>query len=212
LKARAKLWVKLKVTDLVVETAWLTLTEKLEFGDLLYGLAKYSCWFMTCEGKNSEVIINALDRVISLDSTFTNQNKHKYSLVVEGEGASSGEDGKEAVLRRGDLQPEKDFPFRAEAGSAGVYACDCMISELESDKDKSYADRLNGKLDGVSVSEMRAGLVWRMIVRADGKDDAAEKVKKMAVTRSRREGLLLNPHYQEFEIISTVNLSKGSRD
>lgn len=211
MKARAKLWVKLKVTDLVVETAWLTLTEKLEFGDILYGLAKYSCWFMTCEGSDSESIINALDRVISLDSAFTNQNKHKYSLIVEGENRSSGEDGKEGVLRRGDLQPEKDFLFRVEVGSAELYVCDFLVSELESDKDKSYADRLNGRLDGVFVSEMRAGLVWRMIVRADSKDDAAEKVQKMAVTRSRREGLLLNPHYQEFEIISTLNLSERSR-
>ncbi|MCD6379622.1 hypothetical protein J7M07_04170, partial [bacterium] len=164
-------------------------------------------WFMTCEGENTEAIIDDLDRVVSLDSTFTNQNKHKYSLIVEEEEVLLGENGKQTVLRRGDFQPEKDFPLRAEAESAELYMCDCLVSDLESDKDKSYTDRLNDKLNGVAVSDMRAGLVWRLIVRAGNKDDAAEKVQKMAVTRSRREGLLLNPHYQEFEIISTVKFS-----
>jgi hypothetical protein len=152
----------LKITDLVAETAWVTLTEKLEFDNLLYGLAKYSCWFMTCDGENTEAIINDLDRVVSLDSTFTNQNKHKYSLIVEeGEGLP-GERGERAVLKRGDFQPEKDFPLRVEVGSEELYVCDCLVSELESDKDKSYADRLNDKLDGVAVSDMKAGLVWRL--------------------------------------------------
>ena len=207
MRARAKLWVKLKVTDLVAETAWLTLTEKLEFDNLLYGLAKYSCWFMKCEGESGEAIIDDLNRVISLDSTFTNQNKHKYSLLIEDETSLNEEPKKEAALRMGSFLPEKDFHLRAEAGSAKLYACDCLVTEMESGKDKGYTDRLNDKLNGVAVSEMRAGLVWRLIVRAGNEDDAAEKVKKMAVTRSRREGLLLNPHYEEFEIISTVNLS-----
>ena len=36
-------------------------------------------------------------------------------------------------------------------------------------------------------------------------------VERMLVSRSRREGLLLNPHYQTYEIIATTRLERGGR-
>ncbi|MDZ7860856.1 MAG: hypothetical protein U5O15_09395 [Candidatus Krumholzibacteriota bacterium] len=207
MKARAELWVKLKVTDLVVETAWLTLTEKLDF-DYLRGLTKYSYWFMRCEGKSLEETADQLDRVITLDSTFTNQNKHKYSLMIEEEKNQTGKGESSFVAKRGDLKTEEDFTLRSKAPSDKLYACDCLVSELESDKNKNYTDRISGRLDDISISEMRAGLVWRLIIEADSSSEAEKKAREISVTRSRREGLLLNPHYQDFEIISTVSLSE----
>lgn len=207
MKARAELWVKLKVTDLVVETAWLTLSEKLDF-DYLRGLTKYSCWFMKCEGKSLEETADQLDRVITLDSTFTNQNKHKYSLMIEEGGDQAGKGKSSSIVKRGDLNIDEDFTLRSEAYSGKLYACDCFVTELESDKNKNYTDRISGRLGDISVSEMRAGLVWRLIIEADSKNDAEKKAEEISVTRSRRGGLLLNPHYQDFEIISTVSFSE----
>ncbi|HMA75964.1 MAG TPA: hypothetical protein VKO43_01505 [Candidatus Krumholzibacteriaceae bacterium] len=207
MKARAELWVKLKVTDLVVETAWLTLTEKLDF-DYLRGLTKYSCWFMKCEGNSLEETADQLNRVITLDSTFTNQNKHKYSLIIEGEENKTGEGKSSSIAKRGDLNIDEDFTLRSEASSGKLYACDCFVTELESDKNMNYTDRISGRPGDISISEMRAGLVWRLIIEADSRNDAEKKAEEISVTRSRRGGLLLNPHYQDFEIISTVSLSE----
>ncbi len=54
---------------------------------------------------------------------------------------------------------------------------------------------------------MKAGEVWRIIVSAENNAEALETAGRIAVTRSRREGLLLNPHYQRLELITTASLS-----
>lgn len=202
MKASAELWVKLKVTDLVAETSWLTLTEKLDYGDVLFGIVRYSYWSMSAEGDSAEGIAGELDRALSMDSAFINQNKHRYSLKVSG---AAGD-----LSRKGDLASESDFPLRREYGSdknnvpkakMALYACDCLIREIGSKKDSGFEERLNGKLNGVGVSGMKAGEIWRVIVGAESEGQAGDILEKMTVTRSRREGLLLNPHYQQYEII-----------
>jgi hypothetical protein len=213
LKVHAELWVKLKVTDLVVETSWLTLTEKLDYEEILCGIVRYFSWFMSAENGEPERLADELDRVLSMDSAFINQNKHRYSLIVTERGPGKPSDSGELLFRRGDLVHEKDFPLRSDPAAAGsvsggpearLFACDCFIRETDSSKDAGFRDRLNGRLNGSTVSDMRAGEVWRIMVLADDEKEAGEKVERMAVTRSRREGLLLNPHYQEFEIIGVT--------
>jgi hypothetical protein len=54
---------------------------------------------------------------------------------------------------------------------------------------------------------MKYGEVWRIIVGASSEKAALGDVEKMLVSRSRREGLLLNPHYQEYEIIATTRVA-----
>ncbi len=215
MKARAELWVKLKVSDLVVETAWLTLTEKLDFAGDLRGLTRYFCWFMSVENEKSEEVIEELERVISMDSVFFNPNKHRYSLIIMKDFPKGSEAGEGAQSRRGDFSPEDDFTLRPEltSGRAGgdaraetLYACDCLITESGSPRSDGYSVRLNSRLKDVTISGMKAGEVWRIIVKAENGKEAADKVESMAVTRSRREGLLLNPHFQRFEAIAVKPL------
>ena len=208
MKARAELWVKLKVTDLVVETAWFTLTEKLDFTGSLYGLGRYSCWFISASGPNGEAILDELDSIVKLDSTFINQNKHKYSLVLpeKGEDKPAG--------RRGDFRHEKDFVLR-ESTPDGVrldgfpefdlYACDCLVTAEGNGAD--YSGRLNSRADRVDITGVESGQVWRLILRAENRGEAARLVEEIAVTRSRREGLLLNPHYQRHAIMGIDKIS-----
>jgi len=211
LKARAELWVKLKVSDLVVETAWLTLTEKLDFAGELRGLARYFCWFMGVENGDSEEVMEELVRVVSLDSVFFNPNKHRYAMIVRKQDSKGSEADGELQSGRGDFSPEDDFNLRPAPQSASsgageesqsLYVCDCLITESGRTRADGYTRRLNSRLKGVEVSGMKAGEIWRMIVGAEDGKEAARKVESMAVTRSRREGLLLNPHYQSFEIIA----------
>ena len=87
-----------------------------------------------------------------------------------------------------------------------IFACDLFVSEQGGGKDKGYASRLNARLDGAKVTGMKSGEVWRILVRAEDVEEAARKVEGMAVTRSRKHGLLLNPHYQAFEFIGTAEI------
>lgn len=204
MKARVELWVRLKVVDLVSQTAWMTLVEKLELGDDLRGLVHYSYWGMDAEGSDGMTILNEIDRVVRMDSAFTNQNKHLYRLIVEGGGST------------GDLVLEKDFPMNVAAKHqserGGIFSFDCLVRELHSNREEGFKKRLNARLKAVSVSDLKAGEVWRVIIRGRNEDEAAKRIKEMIITRSRREGLLLNPHYQGFEIISSTRLEKERND
>ena len=204
---RAELWVRLKVTDLVAQTAWMTLTEKLDFSADLEGLVRYSFWGMDVEGAGAREVLDQIDRAIRHDSTFTNQNKHHYSLTVKACLSDGEVSGSSEVLTAGDLDLENDYPVdlrnAGDMDGQDIYACDLLVRELRSERENGFASRLNARLDGAVVSRMKAGETWRLMVRASGEKDAVRKVEEMAVTRSRRDGLLLNPHYQSFEMIGT---------
>jgi len=195
MKTEIKLWVRLKVTDLVAQTAWMTLTEKMGFAGDLCGVLRYSYWAMEAEGESAGVVCEAIDREIRMDSAFTNQNKHFYSLTVSGGGDEAAS---------GDLRIDRDFP-RGECGGR-IFACDLFVSEQGGGKDDGYASRLNASLSGAKITGMKSGEVWRILVRAEDAEEAARKVEEMAVTRSRKHGLLLNPHYQAFEFIGTAEI------
>jgi hypothetical protein len=221
-----ELWVRLKVVDLVAQTAWLTLTEKLDFTGRIHGLIHYSYWGFTAGGGDVDAILGGIDRVVRFDSAFTNQNKHRYRLVIlentEGRGIPLGNDGAVASsiaphepsslgAGRGDLPLERDFMLHEEpAGDArsDLYVLDCLIRERRGYREAGYEDRLNGRLRGVRVSNMKAGELWRIVVSAASGDDALRTAERIAITRSRREGLLLNPHYQRLEIVSFFPLPR----
>ena len=199
MRFKAELWVRLKVADLVAQTAWMTLTEKLDFSSDLHGMVRYSYWGFDAEGQSAEKVLEELDRVVRLDSSFTNQNKHLYLLKV-----TEDQPGAESMIA-GDLPLGRDYPVHdtAENVEAGYnrYACDLLVCELRNDRAEGFVSRLDSRLEGTKVSGMKAGEVWRLIVNASGDEDAVRKVENMAVTRSRREGVLLNPHYQTSELI-----------
>jgi hypothetical protein len=202
LEGRVELWVKLKVTDLVVETSWFTLMEKLDFAGTVFGLSRYSCWFISVSAPDIGTALEELEGAVTIDSAFINQNKHRYSLVPEGKEAGEDTPG------RGDFDHRKDFVLR-ESSPEGtrlerlpafdLYACDCLVRTDGSGSD--YTGRLKTRLDKVSIRDLEYGQVWRIIGKADSREEAYEMVEKIAVTRSRRQGLLLNPHYQSHEII-----------
>jgi len=188
------LMVRLKVMDLVTQTAWITFTEKLGFAGTLRGMVHYWYWGMEAEGKDRETIIGEIDRVIRFDGAFTNQNKHRYRLCAGGEA------------QRGDLDLDKDYPVMDTQGSPpdlnGLVAFDCLVREKRPAREIGFTERLNSRLKGVAVSDLRYGEVWRLILKAPAGDAALEEVERMLVSRSRREGLLLNPHYQRYKIMT----------
>ena len=225
MKTQVQLWVRLKVIDLVTQTARITLAEKLNFAGTLRGMTHYWYWGMEAEGVDATSVLAEIDRVIRLDSAFTNQNKHLYRLTA-GAGLVTGDLALEKDLAVPDVPtagPAADAakgPSRGTAGTGagtlkgavagtagtGLFAFDCLVRERRRDREAGFAERLNARLKGAKVSNMKYGEVWRLIVGAPSEKAALGEVEKMLVSRSRREGLLLNPHYQEYEIIATTRV------
>jgi hypothetical protein len=226
MKTPVQLWVRLKVIDLVTQTARITLTEKLDFAGTLAGMTHYWYWGMEAEAADAAGALEEIDRAIRLDSAFTNQNKHLYRLSAGGRAL-------------GDLALEKDYAVGSgadtsaegpiggsatgpgaevsapgtgfRAGISALFAFDCLVRERRPDREAGFAARLNARLKGVTVSNMKCGEMWRLVVSAPDERQALAAVERMLVSRSRREGLLLNPHYQTYEILATTRLdAEGS--
>ena len=216
MKVRCELWVRLKVVDLVTQTAWITLTEKLEYGESLKGLSHYSFWGMELEGASVDEVARDVDRVIQMDSTFTNQNKHLYRLLAmdaekfhsarENAGGNNAAiasflPGRDDIFSLGTLVIEKDYP-KLESSPGGAFSFDCLIRPVLRERELPYMNRLNARLKKAQVTDIVAGEVWRITLLADDLNSARDEIENMVVTKSRRKGLLLNPHYQRYEIIS----------
>lgn len=92
---------------------------------------------------------------------------------------------------------------------SALFAFDCLVRERRRDREEGFEARLNARLKGVTVSNMKCGEMWRLVVSAESEKEALATVEKMLVSRSRREGLLLNPHYQTYEILATTRLGPG---
>jgi hypothetical protein len=217
MKTSVQLWVRLKVIDLVTQTARITLTEKLDFGGVLAGMTHYWYWGMDVEAADAAAALAEIDRAIRLDSAFTNQNKHLYRLAAAGRTVGDlplEQDYPGAEARGSDIparNPVAEPPRESSAGISALYALDCLIREKRPDREAGFAARLNARLKGVAVSNMKCGEVWRLVVRAPDERLALAAAERMLVSRSRREGLLLNPHYQTYEILATTPLeARGS--
>ena len=247
MKTPVRLWVRLKVIDLVTQTARITLAEKLDFGDTLKGLTHYWYWGMDAEAADTAGALEQIDRAVRLDSAFTNQNKHLYRLAAGAElvrgdlvlekdyqggsdiparnpvlGADTSAPGPVAGAPMGPsaevsapTTPRADIPAKEpiggsatgfRAGISALFAFDCLVRERRPDREEGFAARLNARLKGVIVSNMKCGEMWRITVSAASEKEALGIVETMLVSRSRREGLLLNPHYQVHEILATARL------
>jgi len=214
LKVICELWVRLKVIDLVSQTAWMTLTEKLKLEGTLAGLRHYNYWRILLEGDGIEEVAGEVDRVVRLDSTFINQNKHfyrLYALSLEEYDSMRSEDRVTSLsaismkgaklFTTGDLSLDRDYPDTGGLQTRG-FIFDCLIRSLDGRAEGGYRNRLNGRLEGCSVEDVVAGEVWRIALGAQDEEDALRKIEGILVTKSRREGLLLNPHYQRYEVLS----------
>jgi hypothetical protein len=226
MKTPVQLWVRLKVIDLVTQTARITLTEKLDFAGTLAGMTHYWYWGMEAEAADAAGALEEIDRAIRLDSAFTNQNKHLYRLsaggralgdlalekdYAVGSGADTSAEGPIGGFATGPGAEVSAPGTGFRAGISALFAFDCLVRERRPDREAGFAARLNARLKGVTVSNMKCGEMWRLVVSAPDERQALAAVERMLVSRSRREGLLLNPHYQTYEILATTRLdAEGS--
>jgi len=105
------------------------------------------------------------------------------------------------LFTTGDLSLDRDYPDTGGLQTRG-FIFDCLIRSLDGRAEEGYRKRLNDRLEGCSVEDVVAGEVWRIALGAQDEEDALQKIEGILVTKSRREGLLLNPHYQRYEVLS----------
>jgi hypothetical protein len=94
------LQVALKGVDLVTETAYLTLAGKLGYADNLLALLRLESYAFAIECADANDTLAALRRLLAVQSTFYNRNKHNYFLDCHWDGGQHTEGVDPDSLRR----------------------------------------------------------------------------------------------------------------
>jgi hypothetical protein len=173
-----------KGVDLHAASAVRVMQDRLEGGDHLTSL--HRCELHTWRDDPAGV---SLTRLLDTGRYF-NPNKHHYGFFVL-DGAPAWED-----TRGGDLAP--GWPGDLKGTD---------VDELATDGPSLYTGLLGGAVpeghhavdvaswsrdqDGPVIS----GVLWRLVVQG-GTEDAARLGESLAVARSRKQGLLINPHME----------------
>jgi len=176
-----------KGVDLHAASALLVMKERLAGGELLANL--FRCELHTFWG---EAAGWDAARLLATGRYF-NPNKHHYGVFCgPAEGPSWLVDA-----TAGRVLPA--------AWPGAVHETD--LEPLRHDSTGLYGALLGGPVaDGCTpidivgfpfgqTGPVLSGVLWRLVVRADG-DDAAALGEKLAVARQRKQGLLINPHME----------------
>jgi hypothetical protein len=172
-----------KGVDLHAATAVRVMVGRLAGGERLAAL--HRCEFhVLADGTTGWTAARLLDT-----GRFFNPNKHHYGLFVHA-GSGAGDDTGEPLPADwpGDL---RDTDLEALAGdAAGLY--DRLLGGVATDGCTAVDVAAWSRDDSGPVT---SGVLWRLVLRA-APAEAGALAEQLAVARTRKEGLLLNPHME----------------
>ncbi len=172
-----------KGVDLHAATAVRVMRDRLTGGESLEGL--YRCQW---HGFTRETIPSDVSTLLET-GRFYNPNKHHYGIFAWSGGLAQELAAARQVLPtdwpgsvlNSDLDPGPDLYQRLLGGEVptGRTAVDIATFVRE------------------QCGPVIAGVLWRLVLNI-GRDHAADLACRLAVARSRTEGLLLNPHLEDW--------------
>ena len=81
-----------------------------------------------------------------------------------------------------------------------AYEVNVLVFNIDEDPGQELLAALRQMGRGEKVHSLRAGTLWTLLLKASSPQEALRIAEEIAVTRSRSKGLLVNPHYQDYEI------------
>ncbi len=171
-----ELTVDLKIPDVTALTAAGALRRRLGYGDVLVELRRADYYRLSLLTDSEQEALQIARDLAENTNLFVNPNKHRYQVATGVHNCTVKVDD-------------------------GAYAVNVLVTDPESGSGDGILGALQGRLGyGDNVADVIAGNLWTLVLRADSKELAEAVAEEIAVTRSRGEGLLLNPHYQEYEM------------
>lgn len=173
---RVELLVKLKIPDVTALTAAGALRRRMGYGDVLKGLKRADYYRLDLAAPSTDAAESLAARIAETTNLFVNPNKHVYEVRSSAGG---------------------------EAPSAeGVYLVQVLVTDPTDGSAQGALGALQGRLgyEG-KVSGLLKGVLWTLELEADSAGAARGMAEQIAVTKSREEGLLMNPHFQECIIL-----------
>ncbi|MEA3400543.1 MAG: hypothetical protein U9R79_04790 [Armatimonadota bacterium] len=171
-----ELTVGLKIPDLTALTAANAIRRRLGYADALQALHRSDYYRLDLDVGDRDAA-EALARELAEETNlFVNPNKHTYQVRFPEDHA-------------------------ADARQDGEYTVNVLVSNPDDSAGEGILSALRGRLGyGDRVRGVDTGVLWTMQLAADSPGQAREIAEDIAVTRSQSEGILINPHFQDYEM------------
>jgi phosphoribosylformylglycinamidine (FGAM) synthase PurS component len=170
-----ELYVELKIPDVTALTAAGTLRRRLGYDGVLTELNRGDYYRISLDVDTQEEALELATEMAENTNIFVNPNKHRYTVFAGRHNAVT--------------VPE-----------AGETAVNVLVLDPAGGSGSAIADALRDRLGyGETVREVVAGTLWTIVLQADD-EEARRAAEEITVTKSRTEGLLMNPHYQDCEM------------
>jgi phosphoribosylformylglycinamidine (FGAM) synthase PurS component len=172
---QVELLVRLKIPDVTALTASNSLRRRMGYGQTLAELKRADYYLFEVEAASADGAVATVRNIAERTILFVNPNKHAFDVLLKGE------------------QPES----KTEAGTFDVAV---LVRDVDGDKGPGLCNALAKMGYGDAVRSVQAQTMWAMKIHAKNAEAARKIAEEIAVTHNRKQGLLVNPHYQEYSI------------
>ena len=169
-----ELVVSLKIPDVTALTAGNAIRRRLGYEDVLIALDRADYYRLELEVDDRERAEGLVREMAEETNLFVNPNKHVYEVRFPEDRDGGGEDGEWTV--------------------------NVLVTSPDDSTGEAIASALDTRLGYGEVANVETGVLWTMRIRADSEDAAREVGESITVTRSQSQGILMNPHFQEYEL------------
>ena len=83
-----------------------------------------------------------------------------------------------------------------------VYRAELLVEDLDPEGKTSLSNKIASEIGDVRVAVVESGVRWDLVLGVTSGDEAARVAEEIAVTKRRDLGLLLNPNYQTYKLLS----------
>jgi phosphoribosylformylglycinamidine (FGAM) synthase PurS component len=173
-----ELFIKLKTTDLIAQTARSTLKQDMGYERMLQEIEREDYWLIDVLAESEGEARRLGEEFVRKTKIFVNPNKHEYRIRIIKKGERKKIDGK-----------QDGFKIRV------------LVSYLEDGKAELAKHVLQTTMGyGERIQGVKRGDLWTLVVNAESEEEAKEVAREITITKSIDKGLLANPLSQFFEI------------
>ena len=167
------LLVSLKIPDVTALTARNALQRRMGYAGTLKDLRREDFYSLEIEGDEASALA-LVTKLAEETNYFVNPNKHAFTVCPWG-----------------------DWP--AEKGN-GLQTVRLLVTDPADTWGAGTAAALRERTGG-QVQSAERGIMWTLSLASDSPAAARQLAEEIAVTRRIDQGLLVNPHFQEWQLL-----------
>lgn len=168
------LLVELKIPDVTALTAANTLRRSLGYTQLKQ-LLRADYYGLELVAADPAAAAELAGELAERTNLFVNPNKHAYKVISGSPAASQETDG---------------------------FTVAVLVTDPNDSSAEGILEALQNRLGyGAQVQGVTRGLLWTLVLDCASLEEAKELAREMVVTTSLDKGLLVNPHFQDYEIL-----------